>query len=133
MAQFQSDDRLSLLLKTYTHGQVRFIEEYGLESRHVTIFDMIGALILTDGSLIKPGEHSCFLSAENDTTIQLWEYPAEIPFPPQGKWRKRFDGGRRLVAQWSVGQIRWLLSPNALQRYKVTAPDVPEWNDEVDG
>jgi hypothetical protein len=129
MAAFQKRRPLARLLKTYTHGQARFIEEYGLEVRGIALLDQVDALVLRDGRLVKPGEYQCFLTSEDGKDIQWWEYPAETPFPPEGKWRTTFDESRRLVAQWPVEQIRWVLSPQALRRYAATAPNVPEWGD----
>src|SRR5262245_16439420 len=125
MATLQQPDHLTNLLKSYTHGQVRFIEEYGLESRKIAIHDQVDALVLSDGSLVKPGEYQYFLTAADGAHIELWEYPADILFPPEGKWWKRLDESQRLVGRWPVGHVRWVLNPDALRRYEATAPALP--------
>lgn len=134
MAAFQNPDHLSLLLQTFTHGQVRFIEEYSLEatSRH-TANGEIDALVLHNESLIERNEYQYiryFRTAESGASIQLWEHTADRPFPTPGKRQKGFDNRFRLVTEWPEDQVRWVLSPDALRRYKATAPDVPEWSAE---
>jgi hypothetical protein len=138
MVQFQNPDSLSILLQNYTHGQVRFIEEYGLEAnnRHTATQSEIDALVLRDGRLIKRNEYQYiryFRTAENGASIQLWEHPADMQLPTRGKRQQGFDTSFRLVTEWPIAQVRWVLSPEALRRYEETAPNVPEWNDEDDG
>lgn len=129
MTAFQYPGHLSLLLQTYTHQQVRFITEFGLEgNKRITVHQPIDALVLCDDSLIKRGAYQCFLTAEHGASIQLWEYPEAMSFPPSGEWTKKFDESRRLLAEWPQAQIRWVLNAHALGRYEQTAPELPEWN-----
>ncbi len=121
MSQFQNPDHISVLLQNYTHGQVRFIEEYGLEAtnRHTATQSEIDALVLRDGRLIKRNEYQYiryFRTADSGASIQLWEYPETCSSRTRGKRQQGFDTSFRLITD---GQSPKYAGCLALKRYSL--------------
>jgi hypothetical protein len=121
---------LADLLRTYDHAQVRFIEDHGLERKQLQIWDHIAGLVLDDTSLVKATEYQYFITSPSGDIIELWEYPSDIPFPPDGKWRRAFEERQKRVGAWNTDRVRWVLNDVALPRYERTAPAIPTWRED---